>query len=85
VARVEIRVKGHLDAHWSEWFEGLTITNTERDETILSGHVADQSALYGLMTRLRDLGVQLLGVECEENNDCQSGATGAGGRRNIDP
>ncbi len=59
---VEIRVRGHIDEHWSEWFEGLTITHAEPDETILSGIVVDQAALYGLLARLRDLGLPLVSV-----------------------
>jgi hypothetical protein len=59
----EIRVKGHLDSpHWSEWFDGLTLTLTENGETILSGPVADQSALHGLLSKVRDLGLPLVSV-----------------------
>ena len=64
--RVEIRVKGRIDEHWSSWFEGLTVTYTERDETVLSGDVVDQAELYGLIARLRDLGLSLLSVHSEE-------------------
>jgi hypothetical protein len=46
---VEIQVKGCIDEHWSDWFEGLTVRHTEQDETILSGTVVDQAALYGLL------------------------------------
>ncbi len=59
---VEIRVKGRIDEHWSDWLEGLTITHTGQDETILSGTVVDQAALYGLLAKLRDLGLSLLSV-----------------------
>jgi len=45
---VEDRVKGRIDQHWSDWFEDLTITHTQEDETVLRGSVADQAALYGL-------------------------------------
>ena len=48
---VEITVKKQIDFNWSEWFEGLTIQHTDQDETILSGMVVDQSALYGLLTK----------------------------------
>lgn len=64
--RVEIRVKGQIDEHWSSWFEGLTLAYTDRDETVLSGAVADESALYGLIARLRDLGLSLVSVDSEE-------------------
>jgi hypothetical protein len=60
--RAEIRVKGQIAAHWSDWFEDLEITHTDQDETILTGEVADQSALYGLLAKLRDLGLPLLSV-----------------------
>jgi len=60
---VEIRVKGKIDEDWSEWFEGLSIRYTEEDETILSGDVIDQSELYGLLGKLRDLGLALISVK----------------------
>ncbi len=60
--QVEIRVKGQIDERWSEWLEGLAITHTGEGETVLVGHVLDQSALYGLIARLRDLGLPLLSV-----------------------
>lgn len=60
---VEIRIKGHIDEDWSEWFEGFVITHNERDETVLSGTVADQAALYGLLAKLRDLGLPLVSVK----------------------
>ena len=60
--QVEIRVKGQIDERWSEWLEGMTITHTEEGETVLSGSVIDQSALYGVIARLRDLGLPLLSV-----------------------
>jgi hypothetical protein len=65
---VEIRVKGRIDEHWSDWFENLTITHTDKDETVLSGTVIDQAALYGLLARLRDLGLPLLSVNRVEPN-----------------
>ena len=66
---VEIRVKGRIDEHWSDWFEDLTITHTDQDETILSGAVVDQAALYGLLAKLRDLGLPLLSVTRTEAQD----------------
>ena len=60
--RVEIRVKGQIDERWSEWLEGLTIKHVEPDETVLTGPVADQAALYGLIAKLRDLGLPLSAV-----------------------
>jgi hypothetical protein len=58
----EIKVKGHLDSHWSEWFDGLALTHEERGETTLSGPVPDQAALHGLLNKIRDLGLPLLAV-----------------------
>jgi hypothetical protein len=60
---VEIRVKGRIDEDWSEWFQGLSIRYTEQDETLLSGEVVDQSELYGLLAKLRDLGLALISVK----------------------
>jgi hypothetical protein len=67
--RTEIQVKGRIDEHWSDWFEGLTVTHTDHDETVLTGLVVDQSALYGLLAKLRDLGLPLLSVNCTEAED----------------
>lgn len=60
--QVEIRIKGQIAEHWSEWFEGLTITHTAGGETVLSGELIDQAALYGLLAKLRDLGLPLQSV-----------------------
>ena len=59
---IEIRIKGKIAKHWSSWFAGLTIRYTEKDETVLTGTVADQATLYGVLNRLRDLGLPLLSV-----------------------
>jgi len=67
----EIRVKGHLDPRWSEWFQGLAVTRTESGETILSGPVVDQAALHGLLAKIRDLNLTLISVtraEAEQAN-----------------
>jgi len=64
---VEIRVKGHIDEHWSEWFDGLAIIHTEQDDTVLTGTVIDQAALYGLLTKLRNLGLPLISVNSVES------------------
>lgn len=58
----EIRLKGHLDDRWAEWFEGLTITLEEDGDTRLTGPVIDQAALYGLLKKVRDLGLSLVSV-----------------------
>ena len=64
--RVEIRVEGHLDQTWAEWLDGFTLAHTEGDETILAGDVKDQAALYGLIAKLRDLGVKLISINSED-------------------
>ena len=58
----EIRVMGHLDDRWAAWFEGLTITRVDNDETLLTGPVVDQAALHGLLKKVRDLGLPLVSV-----------------------
>lgn len=58
----EIRLKGHLDTRWAERFEGLSFSHEEGGTTILSGPVADQAALHGLLRRVRDLGLTLIAV-----------------------
>jgi hypothetical protein len=64
--QVEIRFKGQITAQWSGWFGGLTVSHPDPDETVLTGVVADQSALYGIISRLRDLGLQLASLSSEE-------------------
>ena len=61
-ADYRIKLKGHLDPKWSDWFDQMAIS-TEGGETIMSGSIADQAALYGLLTRIRDLNLTLLSVE----------------------
>ena len=58
----EIRVAGHLSPQWADWFEGLTIMLEDDGNTLLSGPVADQAALHGLLKKVRDLGLPLLSV-----------------------
>jgi hypothetical protein len=58
----QIRIKGHLGLQWKDWFEGLTITLEDRGDTLLTGPVVDQAALYGLLKKVRDLGLPLLSV-----------------------
>ena len=71
----EIRVKGHLDAkRWADWFEGLSLTLEENGDTLLVGQVVDQAALYGLLRKVRDLGMPLISV-----NQVDPGQPGASG------
>ncbi|MCA9956782.1 MAG: hypothetical protein KC434_18760 [Anaerolineales bacterium] len=58
----EIRLQGQLDTRWASWFDGLTITQTEDGDTVLTGPVADQAALHGLLKKVRDLGLPLLSI-----------------------
>lgn len=58
----EIRVNGHLDSRWADWFDGLTITREASGDTLLTGPVADQAALHGVLKKVRDLGMPLVSV-----------------------
>jgi hypothetical protein len=60
----QIAVQGHLESHWSLWFNGMEIRNMPDGDAILSGYVIDQSALHGLLTKIRDLGLILVSVRC---------------------
>lgn len=57
--QVEIHIIGQIDEQWSDWFEGLKITHPNCNATVLTGQLRDQAALYGLIARLRDLGLSL--------------------------
>jgi hypothetical protein len=58
----EIRVEGHLPDHWSQWFEGLVICKQPNGESILSGVLIDQAALFGVLSRIHDLNLNLISV-----------------------
>jgi len=58
----QVRLKGHLDRQWTDWFGGLTITLEDNGDTLLTGLVTDQAALYGLLKKVRDLGIPLVSV-----------------------
>lgn len=58
----EIKLRGHLDQQWSEWFKTLQLTHLEGDETLLSGVLPDQAALHGLLERVRDLNLTLVSI-----------------------
>ncbi len=65
----EIKIKGHLDPHWSDWFMGLQLTYLAGNETLLSGSLPDQAALHGLLERSRDLNLSLISVTCGGPSD----------------
>lgn len=60
----EIKVEGHLDQRWSEWFASLKLTHLDGDETLLAGPLPDQAALHSLLERVRDLNLKLISVNC---------------------
>ncbi len=62
----EIRLQGQLNARWADWFDGLTLAQEESGNTLLSGPLADQSALHGILKKVRDLGLTLLSVNSVE-------------------
>ena len=64
-----IKVKGTLDRKWSDWFDGFTMTTQANDETLLTGPVADQAALHGLLAKIRDWGLPLLSVRRVETQE----------------
>ena len=60
--RYEIRLKGHLDARWAAWFDGLSLTCERDGTTVLHGQIVDQAALHGVLRKVRDVGLPLLSV-----------------------
>jgi hypothetical protein len=58
----QIRIKGHLDPNWTDWFEGMVVTQEEDGATLLTGPVVDQAALFALLRKVRDLGTPLISV-----------------------
>jgi hypothetical protein len=64
-----IKVKGHLDDAWTDWFDGLTIANLENGEALISGALADQAALQGLLKRISNLGLPLISVNAVTGED----------------
>ena len=64
----QFRIKGHLGQQWLNWFEGLTATLEEDGNTLLSGTVVDQSALHGILKKIRDLGMPLLSMNLIDSN-----------------
>lgn len=58
----QIRIKGLLDRQWTDWFGGMTVSPTDNGDTLLTGPVEDQAALYGLLKKVRDVGMSLISV-----------------------
>ncbi len=69
--RYEIRLTGRLDAHWATWFDGLTVSQDSDGTTVISGPIADQSALHGVLQRVRDLGLPLVSVTRVDTDQSQ--------------
>ena len=67
MAIYNIHIKEQLSEHWSSWFEGMTVTHLASGETVLSGEIVDQSALHGVLNKLRDLQLTLISV-CPEQD-----------------
>jgi hypothetical protein len=65
---VEIKIRGQIDEQWSDWFDDLTITHTDQNETVLAGPIVDQAALHGILAKIRDLGLPLLSINLTEPN-----------------
>ena len=63
---VEIHIKGHIDFYWSEWLGGLQITHVEQNRSLLTGLIADQATLHGILTKLRDLDLKLISINLKE-------------------
>ena len=61
-ALYQIRIKGHLGSQWTDWFDSMSITLEDNGDTLLTGPVTDQAALYGLLKKVRDLGMPLVSI-----------------------
>jgi hypothetical protein len=73
----QIRIEGHLDDQWADWFSGLTVILEENGDSLLTGPVADQAALFGLLKKIRDLGLPLVSIGRVESvkSDIEKGET----------
>ncbi len=63
---VEILIKGRIDFHWSDWLGGLQITHVGQEQSLLTGSIADQATLHGILSKLRDLDLKLVSVNLKE-------------------
>src|SRR5437773_3214999 len=77
----QIRIKGHLGCEWTDWFGGLTLTLEDNGETLLTGPVVDQAALYGLLRKVRDVAMPLLSVVCMKPDQAVAKARQTGKER----
>ncbi len=77
----QIRIKGHLDRHWTDWFECLTITALDNGETLLTGPVLDQAALHGLLRKVRDVGIPLVSLMRVKPDPADAKARQTGNKR----
>ena len=68
-AHYEVRLEGHLDEHWSTWFDGMAVTRADDGTTTLRGLLVDQAALHGLLAKVRDIGASLMSVEVVADPD----------------
>ena len=60
--QLEIRIEGHLDEYWDDWLDGFSVNYSDQGDTILTGQAKDQAALYGVIAKMRDLGVNLISI-----------------------
>lgn len=71
--KLQVRVEGLLDSHWSEWLEDLEIIHEDEDHTLMKGLVEDQATIYGILTKLRNLGLNLVLVEVTDEAEKSTG------------
>jgi len=67
--RYAIRIRGHLDQRWADWFDGLSLTHNSDGTTLLAGPLADQAALHGVLNKLRDLGLPIISMQSNGPED----------------
>lgn len=64
----EIRIEGHLPEHWSDWFEGVAVHNLKNAETIITGELSDQAALFGVLHKIHGLNLRIISIEWKNVN-----------------
>jgi hypothetical protein len=79
----QIRLKGHLGSQWTDWFGGLTLTLEENGDTLLTGPVIDQAALFGLLKKVRDLGLPLISINPVEPGPSTTLGTGQADQSDV--